>query len=271
MCKKLFIAAVAILVGTVAVRHSSLAKVWFQDLKQAVQRQVPLDTQIRQLKEEIGEIDKDVKKNLGKLAAQEAESEKLEKTIAALKDSQAGLQAEMTTMIKALDGKTESVSINGRAYRGSALAAKLERKTAEYEARKSELKSMEQLLETKKQGLEAAVGRIIAMREQKAKLAANVGQLESRLQVVRYHATRDNVSIDLDESKVGRCNELYTEIDDQLTLAEKTAQKFEQFGYTQQPQVQPDETNKPTAEVLKAAKKALSPEQAEQRLADNKE
>jgi len=76
MCKKLVIAAVAILVGTAVVKHTtigSLVQVWWHDAKQAVERQVPPEVQIKQLAVEVSKIDADIKRNLSKLAQQEVE------------------------------------------------------------------------------------------------------------------------------------------------------------------------------------------------------
>src|SRR5258708_5090848 len=54
MCKKLVLAAVAILVGSMVVKHTSvgsLARVWWNDARQAVERQVPPETQIKRLEQ----------------------------------------------------------------------------------------------------------------------------------------------------------------------------------------------------------------------------
>jgi hypothetical protein len=107
------------------------------------------------------------------------------------------------------------------------------------------------------------------MGDQKAKLTAMHGALENRLQSLKLAEVRDSVNLDLDESQVNACNRRASEIDDQITVAEKTARLQQQFGYTEAP-AKPEAT-KPTADVLKAAKKALANDQAEERVADNKE
>jgi chromosome segregation ATPase len=268
MCKKLVIAAVAILVGTAVVRHSSLVRVWYDDAKQALSRQVPLETKIRQLKVEIGDIDKKAREQVGKLAAQEAEKDRLEKQIASLKDAQTALQSDMTALIKSLDAKTERVSFKGHNYSANVLLAKLERNTAEFESRKRELKSLEQLLDTKAQMLETASNAISSIRDKKAELQAKVGQLESRLQSLRAAANTHTVDIDVGQDHIAVCHQMANDIDEQLTIAERTESNLQKFGFKEQTETK-TEPAKPTTEILNAAKKALEPEAEQQRVAEN--
>jgi len=256
MCKKFVLAALAIFVGTTIIRHTgfgSLVQVWWRDARHAIERQVPPEVQIKQLDVEVGKIDRDIKQNLTRLAAQEVDYQALDANIVALRESQANLRTDIEVMTKGLEDKTERITFKGRNYRIGNLTRKLDTTVATYEAMKSELKSKEKLLETKKQALEAAHARIGEMRDQKEKLRVTVGQLEARLQLARLNATRTNV--DLDDSQVTRCKQLADEINKRLAM-EETEQKLQsEYGYCVP--LPKFEDVKPTADVLKAAKKAL--------------
>jgi len=264
MCKKLVLAAVAILVGTAVVKHTSigsLAQVWWHDAKQAVERQVPPEVQIKQLNVEVNKIDADIKRNLSNLAKQEVDTQKLDEDVAFLKESQATLKSEIAAMTKGLDTNTERVSIAGKEFRASYLARKLDGAVQTYERKKAELKSKEKLLTTKRDALEAAHARIGEMRDQKEQLRVTVANLETRLQLARLNATRNHATVDFDDSQVAKCNQLASEISQRLAVDEKTIELNSQYGYgPTQPKV--EEAN-PTAEVLKAAKKALQEEKEE--------
>jgi len=161
MCKKLVLAAVAILVGTAVVRHTSvgsLAHVWWHDAKKAVERQVPPEVQIKQLEVEVGKIDRDIKQNLSRLAGQEVDTQKLEENVASLKEEQKKLHASIEAMIATLKGHEGNgrLTFNGREYSKSYLTSKLSTDTVRFQTRTAELASKEKLLDLKKQALEAA-------------------------------------------------------------------------------------------------------------------
>jgi chromosome segregation ATPase len=268
MCKKLIVAAVAILVGTAVVKHTSigsLAQVWWHDAKQAVERQVPPEVQIKRLANEVSKIDADIKRNLSKLAQQEVDTQRLDEEVASLKDTQATLKAEIAAMTKNLENNIEKVSINGRTRNLN--AATLDRTVAKYERTKAELKSREKLLGTKREALEAAHARIAEMSAQKEQLRDTVATLETRLQLARLNATRNHATVEFDDSQVARCNELANEISQRLAVDEKTVELNTRYGYSNAPAKA--EEAKPVGDVLKAAKKAIEDEN-EQRVAAEK-
>lgn len=264
MCKKLVLAAVAILVGTAVVRHTSfgsLAQVWWHDAKRAVERQVPPEVQIKQLEVEVGKIDRDIRNNLSRLAAQEVATQNLEEEVAKLRESQTAFRANIDAMaqgLKKIDGTKDRVAVNGHNYRASELAIKLEAEVAKFENKKSELKSKEKVLDLKKQALEAAHDRISAMADQKERLRVTIAKFEARQELNRLNAMRDGVGIDLDDSQVARCNEMVTRINTRLAEEDKRLELEIKYGYANAaPKVEP---TKPTAEILKAASKALEEE-----------
>jgi chromosome segregation ATPase len=270
MFKKLVLAGLAVFIGTAVIRHTSLGSfvhVMWKDARQAVERQVPPEVQIRQLQVEVDKIDRDIKDNLSKLARQEVDCEALDANVASLKDAQAALKAEIVAMAASLDAKTDKVAFKGKPISTGALARKLDNATTLYESKRGELKSKEQLLGSKKQALEAAHARIGEMRDQKDKLRVTVGQLEARLQLARLNATRTNV--ELDDSQVTRCKQLADSIAKRLALEEKEQELQSQYGFRAElPHMEKDA--KPTADVLKAAKKALEEDEAGDRVAGNK-
>jgi chromosome segregation ATPase len=264
MCKKLVLAAVAIVVGSMVVKHTSvgsLARVWWNDARQAVERQVPPETQIKRLEQEVNKIDADIKQNLSRLAQQEVETQKLDEDIASAKDSQAALKTEITALTKGLEANTQPVKFDTRVARNT---RKLDLQVATYNRRKAELKSKESLLSMKREALEAAHARINEMFNQKEELHVTVEELKAKLAIARSNAIKNNASIELDDSQVARCKELANAINDQLAVAVKEADLKARYGYTNAIPKVVDEA-KSTTEVLKSAKKALE-EDGEQRI-----
>jgi chromosome segregation ATPase len=271
MCKKLVIAAVAILVGTAVVKHTtigSLAQVWWHDAKQAIERQVPPEVQIKQLAVEVSKIDADIKRNLSRIAQQEVDAEKLGDDLMVMKESQATLKADIAAMTKSLENNTEKVSFNGRNWAAARLTRQLDAYVAKYERTKAEVNSKEKVLAKKREALEAAHARIQEMSAQKEQLKDTVASLQTRLELARLNATRNNATVEFDDSQVAKCNQLANEINERLAVDEKVFELNTRYGYgTSQPKA---EETKPTAEVLKAARKALQDESEARASADNK-
>lgn len=262
MCKKLVLAAVAILVGTAVVRHTSigsLAQVWWHDAKTTLERQVPPEVQIKQLEVEVNKIDRDIKSNLSRLAAQEVDTQKLEENVAALKEDQTRLRASVEALTACLKGDSAGngrITFNGREYSKSYLTSKLSTDVARFESRKAELKAKEKLLDLKKQAVEAAHDRIAAMADQKEKLRVTIAKFETRQELNRLNAVRAEAGVELDDSQVARCNELAAQIERRLDVQAKETDMFTRYGYgTPGPKV---EQTRPTAEVVEAAERALN-------------
>jgi hypothetical protein len=80
MFRKVAIAVGAVLLGLVIVCYTSLpslVQVKWHDSMAWLDRQVPIETQIKQLKLECGKIDNEIKANIDKLAKMEVETKNL--------------------------------------------------------------------------------------------------------------------------------------------------------------------------------------------------
>jgi chromosome segregation ATPase len=272
MCKKLLLAAIAIVVGLSVVKHTqlgSLLQVWWKDARASVEKQIPPEVAIKQLGVEIDKIDKDIKKNLSNLAAQEVECQMLEERVAKLKADQTQLRADITAMERTLDGvRTERVSWQGVTYRTPELTRKLESAVTTFTAHKTELKAKEQLLADKKRTLEAAHQRVSAMRDQKGLLRVKMAQLETRVETLRLKQMQDKV-VDLDDSQVGKCNDLAGKIEERLRKAEVEAKLQADYGY-RTPSPVLDREPKSAEEVLRDARKALQEDEPGGQVAQEK-
>jgi chromosome segregation ATPase len=270
MCKKLCLAVGAAIVGLVVIGVSPRLSALMSDKYHSVKTwmdAVPPETQLQQLRAETEKIDQDIKKNLGKLAAQEVEAERLEASLDKMKTNQTALREEITAMNKALDSKETKVSYNGRTFRQSELASRLESKTSEYERIKAEVKSRELALNSKHQMLELAHQRIGEMRKQKDALRVDIAKLEARIENIKLKQVDCPVSID--ESQVSKCRALADKLDRQLAEEEKKTELLQKYGYEQQSNSPSVREEKTIEEIKQAAKKALQDDDSE-KVVDNK-
>jgi len=271
MCKKVLIAAVAVVVGLFLVKKTelgSLMKVWWKDARVSLERQVPPEVQIKQLKEEIEQIDKDIQKNLGRLARQEYDHEALETQVAALRARQEERKTEIRAMMgKVKEAGTERITFNNRKYRPSELTRKLESTVSLYESKKEQLKGLENLLQSKQRTLEVSRQRINEIFTQKEELSTLVAKLETQVEVLKLKQTESTVQ--LDDSHLGRCKDLVRKIERRLGEEEKLISLQAEYGYGKRPHVFDKET-RPAADVLKDAEKAIQDDEAPAKVAVEK-
>lgn len=264
MLKKLVIAAAAVVVGMLVVNKTglgSLMQVWWKDATSCCARSVPPETRIKQLQLEIGKIDGDIKRNLATLAGQQVEVKGLEENVIALREDTNRLKEGVADAAKKLEGDTERVVFRGISYDKAALTRRLDREVSTLKLKKAELAQKEKLLDLNKERLEVAHQRISEMCSQRDQLRATVAQLQTRLEMLRLQQMASKV--ELDESQVGRCNELVSQINRMLAEQEEMGKLQTKYGFTHDAPGA-EKPAKPTSEVLKAAREALSDTPAEQ-------
>ena len=258
MLKKLVIAAVAVVVGTVVLRHTgagSLVQVWWRDAKAAVERRVPPEQRIKQLGIEVEKIDSDIKRNISIVAERQVNCASLEKDVVVLRDTVTRTHDEVASLAKALDAKIELVAFHGDNLKRPAATRRLDLAVATYKARKGELDRKEQLLAERKRTLEVANQRISEMVAQRDQLAATVAELQTRVEMARLQNME--AKLEIDDSQVGRCNALVKEIEQSLDRQSEEAKLLTKYGYTNEAPSAAEKAGRSTEDVLKAAREVL--------------
>jgi chromosome segregation ATPase len=256
MFRKIAIAVGAVLLGLVIVSYThlpSLCHVKWNDATAWLDRQVPIETKIKQLRVETDKIDNEIKANLGKLAKLEVETQNLEQNVVALKNEQTDRKAEIARLATDLEKKSEQVAGNRKDIKP--LTSKLDLAVSTYEVKDAKLKNLESLLTAKRQTLEAAHQKISAMKDQRDELRVTIAKLETRKELVDIKTQQSTVQFS--DSKIADCNRLAKEIGDQLSEKEIYADNLRKFGFMDGTPAAEKE-GKNVKDVLKSAKKVLS-------------
>jgi len=258
MFRKIAIAVSAVLLGLVVVCYTNLpglAHVKFNDSMAWLDSQVPIETQIKQLKLQVGKIDGEIKNNVGKLAAMEVENDKLEQKIVALKADQGKAKTEMAALTKSLDDNTQKVTLRERDNR----ASQLENLVGTYKVNQNKVKLLEDMLAAKRETFENAHKKIMDMKDQRDQLQLTIEKLESRKEVVDLKTQQTQIQVS--DSALAESKALAQKIDDRLTLQEKTADKMGEFGYGSK--VAPTKNTKSVKDVVGAAKEILEQDESD--------
>jgi chromosome segregation ATPase len=260
MLKKLVIAAAAVVVGLVLLRTTtmgSLAQVWWKNAGNWVQRQVPPETKIEQLKLEVGKIDKDITKAINQLVVVEVGYEKLQQETENLKARQVQRKKDMTVLSEALEAGSKQVSLNSQTYNSDTAQRMLDRAVAEFRTGREALKVKEELLKNKQEQRDLADQRIKEIQGRKAELVELVGKLETQLELVKLKKTQSRIEIS--DSQVSKCDRLAEDIKTLLAEETKRAEKYQRYGLVTStaPTVKEEKSR---AESIKAAREVLAEE-----------
>jgi hypothetical protein len=270
MLKKLLIAAVAVLAGVVVI--GKVTKVnplaYLGDCCKSIQRAVPPEVRLKQLNHEIDNIDKDIQKNLSRLARMEVEVKMFEEQLDGKRDRQARLRADIRDMQKSLEKSSQQVVYHGRKVESSRLTNQLDMAVVEFTSLKEQVKTQEQLLTDKKRALEVAHNRITAMKNEKENLRLVATKLATHLELVKLKQVQSD-EIAFDDSAISNAREIAKDVEIQLRTAEKTVELNARYGFAEKPAYEKE--GKSTEEVLKSARQALQDDEATEKVAAEKD
>lgn len=270
MLKKLIIAAVAVIVGTMVLTKVTKISpmVWFGDCCHSARNMVPPEVQLKQLKTEINNIDRDINANLSRLTRMKVEVDVFAEELDAKRDRQAKLRADIGDMQKVLGDRTEKVVFHGRKVSTDDVTRRLDMAVTEFTCLKEQVKAHDQVLVVRKRTLEAAKNRIAEMKNEKEKLRVLAAKLENHLEMVKMKQMENRV-IGFDENAVTQARQTAKDIEMRLRVAEEEMKVKAEFGYGDKSVYEKEET-KSKAEVLRAAKAALQDEEASEEVGIDK-
>ena len=262
MFKKLLIAAVAVIAGLVVLTRVTKISpsIWFGDCCRAVKHMVPPEVQLKQLKADIENIDKDIDKNLGTLARMAAEVDQFGENLNCNRDRQAHLKADISDMHQCLKDQAERVVYHGRKVDADDLTRRLEMAVTEFKCLKEKVKVQEKVHAEKKRTLAAAKERITAMRNEQEKLRVLAIRLEHELELVKMKQIQNQVT-DFDDSALTRAQSNARDVETRLKEIEKLIQYKAEFGRTDTTSLETIKS-KSREEVLHSAKAALRDDNA---------
>jgi chromosome segregation ATPase len=223
MCKKIGIAALAIVAGVFIVKSTHLgayARTAWDKVKSTAKSQVPLEFQIETLRSEVARLTPDMKSHCNTIAREMVEVQRLRNEVVDIRtnlDHQKELVRAMTQELKS--GATKVV-LNSRTYSADRIRDKLVRDLASCKRCSDELRAKEQLLEARERGLEAAREQLSSMKAQKEQLEVKIAQLEADVKTLRVAQTQSNFQ--LDDSRLASIKAQLADIETQLKV-EKTA------------------------------------------------
>jgi chromosome segregation ATPase len=271
MLKKLLIAAVAVVAGMVVLTKVTKISpmVLFGDCCRSARNMVPPEMQLKQLKADIDNIDKDIDKNLASLARKSADVDGFADNLDRDRDEQAHLRADIRDMQKSLKDGDEKVVYRGNKTDADDLTRRLDMAVTKFTCLKEKVKTQEKILAEKKLALNTAKARISEMKNEQEKLRLLAVKLEHHLELVKMKQIQNQVT-DFDNSALSRAQENAKGVETRLREIEKLIEYKKEFGRTDTVNVEM-EKGKSREEVLHNAKAALQDDKTDEVAIDKNE
>jgi chromosome segregation ATPase len=208
MLKKLLIAAVAVVVGLAVVHSTRLGSYFRLNWHKATawaQKQVPLETEVERLREEVSRLGRDSKTHFNAIAEEMVGVEKLEADVGRSRAGLEKLERSIQTMRTDLKAGDEFITYGDTKYSRKQVESQLNRDWDTFKRAKSELKAKEEMLEARKGSLAKAREQLAAMQDVRRDMEVELTRLEAELKTVRLAQTRSKFH--LDDSELSRVKE----------------------------------------------------------------
>jgi chromosome segregation ATPase len=229
MLKKLLIAAVAVVVGLVVVQKTSLGsyvRVWWKNARLCASRQVPVETEIERLRDELARIGKDSTKYFQAMAEDIEAVKELKRDITRHEANLERQKKNVLTLKEDLASGNAFVFYGDTKYSRERIKSQLAHDFEAYKAAEASLAAKRKLLEVKEQNLTAAKDRMRAMQETRRDLEVELARLEAEHKTVLASQTRSKTHFD--DSELSRIKkgvaDLRTRINVQKTALEVEAE-----------------------------------------------
>jgi len=200
MLKKLLIAAVAVLVGLTVVASDtwvgSLLRTKIKNAKTFCRQQVPVETEIERLRDEVARLGTVSKKHFSDLAEETVAVETLRKDIATLEGNLARQKKNVLALKEDLASSTEAIKYGDRTYSRDQVKGQLARDFEAYKTAEENLKAKRSLLEAKEASLNAAREQMKALQDARVTLEDKLARLEAEIKKVRVAQTKSKFQLD---------------------------------------------------------------------------
>lgn len=238
MCKKIGIAAIAVVVGLIVLNKTKLgdwAKFGYQRAKEAINSSIPPELEIAKLKSELANYGPKVREHINKMAEAQTAMQSLERDI---KEHTARLEQQRATVL-ALREEVETIKVIGG--KNPNKQASLEHAWKSYRTGEESLKAKQQKLEARKAKFEAAKEQLDSLRVMREQLETQIEEMEARLEIIRVNETKDSLCID--DQLLGDIKQGIARLNDRISTMENFDDLNARFGESR------EKTGSPKASV----------------------
>jgi peptidoglycan hydrolase CwlO-like protein len=228
MCKKLWVAALAVgvgllLIGTpIAGWLASNAKVAWNKSNQAIEENTPIEWEIQRLEAQLPDLQTEIKQHRVAVAREEVE---LDTFKAQIKTEEAGLVKEkekLKGLLRAVeDSDGKYVSFGGRDMSFTTAKERLASATESCKTAEKSLETKRRTLESRERGLDAARDRLEAMKSRHNQLKNDLDQLKA--EYAELQAQKAAQKLPTDDSRTAKLAQDVQKLKNRMKVESKLA------------------------------------------------
>ncbi len=226
-CKKALVVAAVLGVGVTALYATRVGRMAKSEMTGWFKKQIPPEVQLKEVKDQISQMDKDIDKGWTPIAIYEREIAELRTDLESKQRQVATLEKKLGEAADKLDKSIQNVKLSGPAE--TKMLKSLNNQTNLYVALKREVASKDKLLSAREQKLEAARNRQKALIEAKSRLMAEVAQMEADLEVLRWQQTESKLPAG-DNSRLDDIKEKMRDLQNQITDQKRILELKQQYN-----------------------------------------
>lgn len=200
--------------------------------RDSVRDSVPVEVDIRMARDQIRSLGPVIRKNMERIALEEAQIIRLEIKVNRAEEGLAQMKSDILRLTDDLDGSSSEYFVyvkDGKDlnYTREDVKRDLKLRFAAYQSKEQEKSHWGQILDARADTLAAAREKLSAMRAAKDTLEVEVERLESKLEMVNVAKAKSEFKFD--DSKLSRVRKLMEEIDIRIEVQAKMADAGEQY------------------------------------------
>jgi chromosome segregation ATPase len=226
MCKKLLIAAVAVLIGVVAVKGTRLGsylKVWKREAATWAHKQVPPETEIARLRADIQSLSREDERLYDQVAKQLVDLDNREREVHKLQANLEQQEKRISDMVGLLKGseKDEFLVYNGFRYPREDLQEQVRVDASGFKAAEESLKSKKAQLAAFRKTVEYNRKKLKELEQTRREMETELTRLETTLAEERLAQAQARGAIQVDDSHYARLREDMNGLRDRIAVMKK--------------------------------------------------
>jgi len=235
MCKKAIFTSAAVALGLLVLSQTrfghkvtGLAELAWNKVSNCVSRSVPLDVEINLIENEIGKMDRDVKKNFDSLAQEMVAYEEMKKEVDLVRTNLQKRMQVLERMRRDLKNESAKIVYDNREVSRSQLENKFTQDWNSFKVSQEGLKVKEKLLQQKQDHVEAFKAKIDAIQNEREALKTQVLKMKTELEELR--ATQAQCKVQVDDSRLGSIKDSLNNVQHRISVLKKKAELEGRFA-----------------------------------------
>ncbi len=202
MCKKIGIAALAVVAGLFVLNRTKLgdwARFAFHSVKERVEATVPPEVELQRMRYEMTQLEPEISKNKDQLAKDIVDLKELKHDIVVAEANLQKRYEEIVSAKKAVEGAGDhvaKVSYNNRKLPPAKAKELIVKDYETYKSAKSALEMRKKLADAKETAIEEATKQLANWQASRDELKAQIDQLEAELNTIRIMEAKHDISFD---------------------------------------------------------------------------